>query len=100
MLRFERQVVASLIESADPARREAVEGFAAESLAAMPEHLRLGVLAESLALGAWARLRRHDPADVVEALRTNPIGLVRQYERLVGSLVLFAESELGDGVTM
>jgi hypothetical protein len=97
MLRFERQVVASLMETQDPERRAAVERFVGESLAAMPEHLRLGVLAESVALGTWARLRRRSHADLVDSLRTNPIGLLRQYERLLGSLVLFAEQEFAEG---
>lgn len=97
MLRFERQVVASLITSRDPERRVAVERFVSRTLAAMPEHLRFGVFAESVALGAWSRLRGQEPGALVESLRSNPIGVVRQYERLFGSLVLLAEQELADG---
>jgi hypothetical protein len=97
MLWFERQVVAALIRTQDEQQRAAIESFVAGSLADMPEHLRAGVAAESLGLGAWARLRRAPAAEVVAALQRSPIGLLRQYERLLGSLVLFAEQELATG---
>lgn len=94
MLWFERHVVASLTATTDPEQRAAIGSFVDGTLRVMPEHLRAGVVAESLALGAWARLRRADPEAVVSALQRSPIGLLRQYERLLGSLVLFAENEL------
>lgn len=94
MLRFERQVVASLIGTADAGERAAVERFVEESLGAMPEHLRVGVLAETIGLGLWARARRSSAGEVLRSLEQSPIGLLRQYERLFGSLVLFAEQEL------
>lgn len=94
MLWFERHVVASLTETSDPKQRAAIESFVDGSLRAMPEHLRAGVVAESIALGAWARLRGADPETLIGALQRSPIGLLRQYERLLGSLVLFAEHEL------
>lgn len=94
MLRFERHVVASLTDTADPDQRAAIASFVDGTLAAMPEHLRAGVAAESVALALWARLRGVAPDAVVAALRRSPVGLLRQYERLLGSLVLFAENEL------
>lgn len=95
MLPFERQVVASLAAPCDPGRLAGIERFVGSSLGAMPEHLRLGVAAESVALATWARLARRTPAEVLESLRRSPVGLLRQYERLLGSLVLFADHELG-----
>ena len=94
MLWFERHVVASLTESTDPTERAAIASFVDGTLKVMPEHLRAGVVAESLALGGWARMRRLDPDALVTSLRRSPVGLLRQYERLLGSLVLFAEHEL------
>ena len=94
MLWFERHVVAALTETSDPGQRAAIASFVDGTLAAMPEHLRAGVAAESLAFGAWTRLRRGRPEAVVASLRRSPVGLLRQYERLLGSLVLFAEHEL------
>ena len=94
MLWFERHVVASLTETSDQAQRVAIAAFVDGTLKAMPEHLRAGVVAESLLLGAWSKVRGATPETVVAALRLSPIGLLRQYERLLGSLVLFAEHEL------
>ena len=101
MLDFERRVVASLISSADPARRAAVEEFVDGSLRAMPEHLRAGVVAESIVLGAYARVRAGgrapgavETAAVVRRFDGSRLAPVRQYVRLLRSLVLFAEHEL------
>jgi hypothetical protein len=99
---FERRVVACLTRTSDPALRAAVATYVEECLAAMPEHLRAGVLAESVALGAWDRVasrgRRDDAAlrRRLAAWEEHPVDVVRQYVRLIGSLVLFAEVELGD----
>ena len=94
MLWFERHVVDALTETAVPGERAAIASFVDGTLKAMPEHLRAGVVAESLALGAWAKVRGAGAGAVVDSLRQSPIGLLRQYERLLGSLVLFAEYEL------
>jgi len=95
MLTVERRVVADLTRAADPGRRAAVLGWVERSLDDMPDGLRLGVKAESMAIAAWAAVAR--PADL-EALLTwmeaCPIGVVRSYPRLFRSLVLFAELEL------
>jgi hypothetical protein len=99
---FERRVVDCLTRTDDPALRAAVADYVEASLGAMPEHLRAGVLVESLALGAWVRVvsrgRRDDDGlrRRLAAWEHHPVDVVRQYVRLVGSLVLFAEVELGD----
>lgn len=102
MLWFEREVVASLVNpSLDEDGRAAVEGYVARSLSVMPEHLRLGVAAESLVLGAWPRVQhalgrfdRSSLHDRLERWKTSRLDPVRQYVRLLQSLVLFAENEL------
>ena len=101
MLWFERQVVGALMSpTLDEPDRAAVERYVDETLHVMPEHLRLGVLGETCLFGAlpWVRARLgHAPDDMRERIdwwRESPIDLVRQYERLLQSLVLFAENEL------
>ena len=103
MVPFERRVVHALVHTSDPALRAAVEAYVEGCLGDMPEHLRAGVLAESLALGTWSRLRTLGAPDPDVALRRqleawehHPIDVVRQYVRLIGSLVQFAEVELTD----
>jgi hypothetical protein len=102
VLWFERQVVGALMSPAldDPARA-AVESYVDETLRSMPEHLRLGVLAESLLFGARPRLEHALGRPAASGLRarvehwsTSRIDFVRQYVRLFHSLVLFAENEL------
>jgi len=112
VLWFERQVVGTLMSpTLDPETRSAVESYVASTLHSMPEHLRAGVAAESIVLGSWSwlehqtgrtndsrmndsRLRRR-----VTAWKTSKIDPIRQYVRLLESLVLFAENELApDGV--
>ncbi len=80
----------------DPRRRAEVEAFVDGTLRSMPEHLRAGVAAESVLLGAWDRLRRQGSGDTVDlsALDGSRIDVIRQYVRLLRGLVLFAESEL------
>jgi len=101
MLRFERHVVDRLVTTDDPGRRRDIVTFVDGALAAMPEHLRASIAAASIALGAWAGVRRPpapagagraDP--LVHALDTSPVPQIRQYVRLFRSLVLFAEQEL------
>jgi len=99
---FERRVVACLTRTSDPERRAAVAAHVEGCLASMPEHLRAGVLGESLALGTWLRLRGAGRLDDdtlrarLAAWEHHPVDVVRQYVRLMGSLVLFAEVELED----
>ncbi len=95
VLGFERRVVATLVTTSDPGRRAQVEAFVDGTLRSMPEHLRAGVAAESVLLGAWDRLRGGGSGTVdLAALDGSPIDVVRQYVRLLRGLVLFAESEL------
>jgi hypothetical protein len=102
VLWFERQVVRTLVSPAlDEMTRVAVESYVDETLRSMPEHLRIGVAAESLLFGAVPRaqhvLRRLDGARLRERVvrwKSSPIDPVRQYVRLLQSLVLFAENEL------
>jgi hypothetical protein len=98
MLGFERDLVATLTSTRDPAVRARVEDWVEGSLRTMPEFLRLGVLVETVAFSAFGRLRGRGrggaPASLVDALAGSPIPLVRQYVRLFRSLVLFAEEEL------
>jgi hypothetical protein len=108
VLWFERHVVGALMSSSlDDRSRVVVEAYVNDTLRSMPEHLRAGVFAESLLLGtptlaAHALGRSNDEAlrARLERWSTSRIDFVRQYVRLLHSLVLFAENELaGDLVT-
>ena len=95
MLDFERELVAALVTTTDPAARREIEAFVEGSLDEMPEFLRLGVLVETIGVAALAKVRRGgNLLDLVDLLERAPIPLVRQYVRLFRSLVLFAEQEL------
>lgn len=94
MLGFERRMVAALTTSPDPALRAGVEGWVDDTLRDMPEHLRLGVLLESVGLGLWARVRPNDDRALLQSFERSPLWPVRQYVRLLRSLVLYAENEL------
>jgi hypothetical protein len=106
VLWFERQVVGTLMDPAlDPATRSAVETYVSGTLRSMPEHLRAGVTAESIVLGAssWleSRFGRLDDGRLrarVTKWKTSKVDPIRQYVRLLESLVLFAENELGPEV--
>ena len=102
MLWFEREVVGALMQpDLDADTRAAVEAYVGSTLRSMPEHLRAGVIAESIALGSrsWMEQRagRFDRARLHARLmrwKHSSIDPVRQYVRLLESLVLFAENEL------
>jgi hypothetical protein len=99
MLWFERQVVTTLTATLDERLRAEIEDYVDGALRVMPEHLRAGMAAESLALGAWSRLRGGShpsaPGTSLDRLESSRLDPVRQYVRLLRSLVLFAEHELG-----
>jgi len=102
MLWLERRAVTAIAGADDVRTRGAISEFVDSSLAAMPQHLRLGVAVESVGLGAWMRLR-HRPDPAPEAVRRSlagwehsPVGVVRQYPRLLSSLVVFAQQELAE----
>lgn len=95
MLGFERRMVAALTTAPDPALRAGVALWVGSSLGEMPEWLRLGVVAESVGLGLWARVRPSlDDAALLRSFESSPLWPVRQYVRLLRSLVIFAEQEL------
>jgi hypothetical protein len=91
----------------DVRSRAAVESYVRDTLRSMPEHLRAGVFAESLLLGAPTLAARGFGRGNDDALRarlerwsTSRIDFVRQYVRLLHSLVLFAENELAGDVVI
>lgn len=104
MLSYERRVVTAMITTDDARIREQVVAFAGGSLGAMPELLRFGISAITVALTAWTTLlglvgRRRSDAETLSWLETHPIGLVRQWARALRSLVLFSEQELLEGAS-
>lgn len=92
MLGFERRVVAALVDGVDADVRAGIERWVEESLDDLPDHVRLGIRAQSVVLGVWYRTR---PDDVlVDRLQASPLLPVRGYVRAVRSLVLMAQHEL------
>ncbi|MGZ6965220.1 MAG: hypothetical protein ACXVKA_13515 [Acidimicrobiia bacterium] len=99
MLWLERQVVETLAGNVDPAHRVAIDGYVDGVLRAMPELLRLGVAGESVVLGTgvWLGRRlgsRRSFTDRIESWEHSRIGPIRQYVRLLSSLVIFGREEL------
>jgi hypothetical protein len=99
MLWLERHIVATLSATAEPARRPAIAEYVDGVLQAMPEHLRFGVAAESVVLGGgtWITGRLGSGRsldDRIVAWEQSRIGVIRQYVRLLSSLVMFADQEL------
>jgi hypothetical protein len=85
----------------DADTRAAVEAYVADTLHSMPEHLRAGVIAESITLGSRSWIEQRTGRFDRERLRSqlvrwkhSSIDPIRQYVRLLESLVLFAENEL------
>jgi hypothetical protein len=101
VLWFERRLVHALMEpDLDPATRARVESYVDETLRSMPEYLRAGVAAASIAFGTPVRVahvvRPVDDEHMRELTmrwRNSSIDPLRQYVRLLQSLVLFAENE-------
>ena len=106
MLAVERQVTRALLTQHDAATRRRTEEFVEASLRDMPEHLRAGVLVESVAVAAAitavrVSTKRSQPEAVEAVLRSltqSRIGLLRQYPRLFRSLTVFGECEAADTV--
>ena len=94
MLGFERRIVAALTTVTDPELRAGVAAWVDDTLRDMPEHLRLGVLAETIGLGLWAKVLGKDDDALLVSFETSPLWPVRQYVRLLKGLVIFAEHEL------
>jgi hypothetical protein len=102
MLWLERRVVTALAGPDDDRTGGAISEFVDSSFRAMPQHLRLGVVGESLVLGTWVRVRHGSSPSVdavtheIEMWEHHPIGVIRQYARLLSSLVIFAQQETID----
>ncbi len=95
MLSFRRRVVAALLTKVEPERRSAAEAYVEGALGAMPEHLKIGVTADSVLLSVWARAKHPfdltDEAllELVEGWETSsprPRAPVRPPARVVGDL--------------
>lgn len=90
-----------MIEPIDLTRKAAVENFVAGSIADLPQHLRLGIIADSILLESITRFTHRGKIPDSESLRalmesweSNPFTPIRQYARLFTSLTLFADQEL------
>lgn len=97
---FRNRVVDALLAPLDPLQRGRAEAFVEGSLADLPQHLRLGIFADSVLLEIVTRAthggRIPDEATLrglVERWEANPLTPIRQYARLLSSLVLFADVE-------
>ncbi|MEP6626250.1 MAG: hypothetical protein ABJC79_17515 [Acidimicrobiia bacterium] len=99
MLWLERRIVAALAGPDDERTGGAISEFVDSSFRAMPAHLRLGVVVESIGLGAYVRLRylgnptAEQIRSALAGFERNPIGVVRQYPQLLASLVIFSQYE-------
>lgn len=100
MTSFQSRVVHALLGPVEPAVRPAVQAFVEDSLADMPHHLRLGIGLDSILLEGLTRAthsgRIPDDAslrDQVLRWESNPLTPIRQYARLLSSLVLFGDQE-------
>lgn len=100
MMSFQRRVVHALLEPIEPAIRPAVAAFVEASLDDLPHHLQLGIGVDAVLLEALTRLGNGGriPDDVtlrrlVLTWESNPLTPIRQYARLLSSLVLFGEQE-------
>jgi len=102
VLRFERELVRALVDpDLEPTRRQAIESFVDASLCSMPQHIRLGVAAETMVLGTWpliglglGRLDQASLRGLAQRWGTSRLDPLRQYVRVFASLVAFAENEL------
>ena len=94
MLRIEREVVHALLDTDDLEHQARVEAWVEGSLDDMAELLRLGVMAESVLVAAWQRLRSPGLDALLDSMERSPVGLLQQYPRLFRSLVLFGDLEL------
>lgn len=95
MLGYERKVVEATSAATDPQVRQAVVDWVDECLGAMPELLRGGVALGSVVLGLWASVTGKEGPALVRALEGSPLPPVRLHLRLLRSLVLFGDVELG-----
>jgi hypothetical protein len=99
VLWLEERIVDVLTADQAPDRRREIERYVDGSLDAMPAVLRLGVGAISIALGVPTRVAslvtkgQTATAYAIRACAKSRIDILRQYERLLNSLVVFAALE-------
>lgn len=100
---FRSRVIDALLEPVGPVQRGRVEAFISGSLDDLPQHLKIGIALDSVLLEVITRAThggRIPPASELRALvgawESNPLTPIRQYARLVSSLVLFADQETTD----
>jgi hypothetical protein len=103
---FERSVVMTFLEDAgvepDALLERDVQRFVADGIRRMPIHLRVGVGLVSVLLRvgcllrygrAFGRLAPEKRAAAVRSWAASPVDPIRQYHRLIRSLVVFAANE-------
>lgn len=97
---FRSRILEAYLAPLTPTQRGTAEAFIAGSLRDLPHHLRIGLAADSILLEAITRAthggRIPDDAtlrELVTRWEANPFTPIRQYARLVTSLVLFADQE-------
>lgn len=97
---FRSRIIDALLAPLEPTQRGAAEAFIADSLADLPHHLKIGIALDSVLLEALTRAthggRIPDDATLRELIATwesNPLTPIRQYARMLSSLVLFADQE-------
>lgn len=100
MASFRNRIIDALLEPLDPTQRGQAEAFVAGSLGDLPQHLRIGIALASVLLEVITRAthggRIPDDArlrTLITAWEANPFTPVRQYARMLSSLVLFADQE-------
>lgn len=97
---FKSRIIDALLAPLEPTQRGATEAFIAGSLADLPQHLKIGIAVDSMLLEALTRATHGGRIPDDETLRelittweSNPLTPIRQYARLLSSLVLFADQE-------
>lgn len=97
---FRSRILEALLAPLEPTQRGAAEAFVDGSLGDLPHHLRIGLALDSVLLEAITRAthggRIPDDAtlrDLVATWERHPLTPIRQYARLLSSLVLFADQE-------
>ncbi|HET8930670.1 MAG TPA: hypothetical protein VFN21_08440 [Acidimicrobiales bacterium] len=97
---FKSRIIDALVTPLEPTQRGATEAFIAGSLTDLPQHLKIGIAVDSVLLEVLTRATHGGRIPDDEALRklvatweSNPLTPIRQYARLLSSLVLFADQE-------
>lgn len=105
MASFRSRVIDALLAPLDPVQRGPAEQFVYGSLADLPEHLGLGIAGASVLLEVVTRATHRGRIPDQETLRalvatwaSHPFTPVRQYARMLSSLVLFADQETREAV--